>query len=174
MQITLRPYVAAGVAVVGASLIAATPIVAPNAAQHAIKRTVELAASADPDLVSMLDTEISTIGNDIFAAHQWVAGVVDPNLVGAPANVAAALSAVESIQAHQADLVAVWSQVLAGPALSLDSTADLSLLNPDTLIADLTAALSQFAPDLTALMAVIEDALKVTADLGFVIVTSVF
>lgn len=39
MQIALRPYVSAGVAVLGAGLIAVTPVLAPDTAQRTVPCT---------------------------------------------------------------------------------------------------------------------------------------
>jgi hypothetical protein len=71
MQLALRPYATAGVAVVGASLIYVTPVVAPNIEQ----RAVELAAAGDIiDLVSPIDAVVSTLTG---AGRSALASVTD-------------------------------------------------------------------------------------------------
>lgn len=58
MQLALRPYATAGVAVIGAGLIYVTPVAAPNIEQ----RAVELAAAGDIiDLISPIDGVASTL-----------------------------------------------------------------------------------------------------------------
>lgn len=52
MQLALRPYVTAGVAVVGAGLISATPVVAPDLEEQVTQRAVALASAAS-DAVDM-------------------------------------------------------------------------------------------------------------------------
>jgi hypothetical protein len=58
MQLALRPYATAGVAVLGAGLICVTPVTAPRIEQ----RTVELAAAEDMmDLVNPIDAGFSAL-----------------------------------------------------------------------------------------------------------------
>ncbi len=58
MQLALRPYAMAGVAVVGASLVYVTPVVAPNIE----RRAVELTAAGDIiDLVGPINAGFSTL-----------------------------------------------------------------------------------------------------------------
>lgn len=73
MQVVLRPYVSAGVAVLGAGLIAATPLVAPELEQRLQQRAADLVAAADPltpyiDLVENTFANLGTLGDEIFAA----------------------------------------------------------------------------------------------------------
>lgn len=75
--VALRCYVTAGVAVIGAGLIAATPVPAPHTERH----TVALAVAESIDLVS-------TLGQYIFGVQQILAAAIDPDLVGAPGQAA--------------------------------------------------------------------------------------
>lgn len=82
MQLALRPYTTVGVIVVGASLIAVTPVVALNIEQHA----VELAAVED---VIDLGGPIEAVGNTLTGAGE---SLVD-SVTNAPASGVEALSA---------------------------------------------------------------------------------
>jgi hypothetical protein len=59
MQLALRPYATAGVAVLGAGLIYVTPVTAP----HIEQRAVDLAAAETlSDLVGPIDAVVSSLG----------------------------------------------------------------------------------------------------------------
>ena len=59
MQLALRPYATAGVAVLGAGLIYVTPVTAPDVEQ----RAVDLAAAEDIiDLVNPMDAGFGSLG----------------------------------------------------------------------------------------------------------------
>jgi hypothetical protein len=71
MQLALRPYATAGVAVLGAGLIYVTPVTAP----HIQQRAVDLAAAEDIiDLVNPIDAGFSTL---IGAGGSALASVTD-------------------------------------------------------------------------------------------------
>jgi hypothetical protein len=59
MQLALRPYATAGIAVVGASLIHVTPVAAPNIEQRAVNLAATEALS---DLVGPIDAVVSSLG----------------------------------------------------------------------------------------------------------------
>lgn len=77
MQIAFRPYIVAGMAVVGASLVAATFVAAPDGANHA----VQLATAADPltdihwitqdlaDIENIALAEVENIGKTLTEPH---------------------------------------------------------------------------------------------------------
>lgn len=65
MQQALRPYVTAGVALVGASMIAITPAATPMAGIQQVGRDVALTALGDIDFTSAFDTAFQNAGDNL-------------------------------------------------------------------------------------------------------------
>lgn len=122
MQVWLRPYATVGVAVVGAAMVAVTPVAAPAPGPRVIERAVELASTADSlDVVSALQAELGGFGRAMFGFQETLAWLIYPDLIGEAAKANDTTAAADLGQA---------SVDLAGFDKSLGSTGI------DTYIAD--------------------------------------
>lgn len=110
MQVALRPYVTAGIAVIGAGLIVSTAPMAPQTQPRAIERAVELASAG-----GFLD-----LTSTVFGFQEWLAGIIDPGLVGAPAAVIDK-SAVFSLDAAGSQLASVAELTTPAGTSTLDT-----------------------------------------------------
>ncbi|MCV7382389.1 hypothetical protein [Mycolicibacter longobardus] len=107
MQLSLRPYVTAGVAVIGAGLIHVTPPAAPDIGQP----VVELAAAWDVvDLVDPVDAAVNSLGAGAGPLVDSVAGILTPDAGALSPTVEAALPSPADADIPQFFDPAYWEQ----------------------------------------------------------------
>ncbi|OMC12999.1 hypothetical protein [Mycolicibacterium fortuitum] len=98
LHLALRPYVTAGVALVGASVIAATPVIAPPAPIQPQTHTIELTAAVDPltqwaGIITRTVTEASQFAQTIAADPAPILQQITQNQLGNAQTVSNALQA---------------------------------------------------------------------------------
>lgn len=105
MHATLRPYATAGVALVGASLVAVTPLAAPSPAVPDVQTRAVALTSAWDDVINAASANLTTLMNNWYLApgvgmQQFWANQMDyaDQLANDPAGTSAAIA--EQIQAH--------------------------------------------------------------------------
>ena len=77
MHAAVRPYVTAGAALVGASVIAVTPIAAPTPDIHVANPAMRLAAKSIANVpVNLIETIANIPANEIYALNQWSAALI--------------------------------------------------------------------------------------------------
>jgi hypothetical protein len=117
MQLAVRPYVTAGVAVLGAGLIYVTPVAAPNVQQ----RAVELAAAGEViDLLSPIDTVVGNLGGAGGSLWDSVTDALVPEAEALNGGLSGAVSSLGDLNETfadglpsmaSADSVDVWQQL---------------------------------------------------------------
>ena len=148
----LRPYAAVGTAIVGAALIAVTPVVAPALFRmHVQSPEVQLASTADAfaDLANALDPTASTDG------LIGVANNLDSflELFGNPT-----VNVANTLATDFIGYLELGSSVNSIPDLLTTLTTDVTS-GFDTLDADITAAISLLDADFTAALGDVTSAL---------------
>ncbi|OBJ31229.1 outer membrane porin GjpA [Mycolicibacter heraklionensis] len=132
MRATIRPYASAGVAIVGAGLIAATPVVAPLPTVGAVRDVALTASSAWDEVFNAASQNLSQLLNNYYLApgiafQQFLANQMDyaQQLMDDPANI----TAVTEQMRHNLDAL------LTGYTLSNPSQETLEIVMSHTLAA---------------------------------------
>lgn len=132
MQQTLRPYVTAGVAIVGASLVAATPVVAPPHGMTVVPDITLTASDAWADALNLASENLTQLMNNVnlapgVAFQQFLANQYDyaQQLLDDPANITAVTEQIR----HNLD------GLFTGYALTNPTTETLETVLSHTLFA---------------------------------------
>lgn len=134
MRVALRPYAAAGIAVVGAGSVAVAPVVDPDTASRAVEDEVRVVSNTI-DLVNPISSIVGALGN---ISGSPASAVADAVVYGS--------AAVNAGASNLSDLAASAAAV-SGSAASAGAVSSYPLITPGQLVTDTAANLGVFWQD---------------------------
>ncbi|MEZ0366930.1 hypothetical protein ACAG26_24960 [Mycobacterium sp. pUA109] len=132
MQLTLRPYVTAGVALAGASMIVATPVTTPlpDVQLPPIQLTADTGLGAIGDVLGTLDQDVSQAMGGVFSGG--LAGLSLPNLDNVPL-IGELLTGTATPDAF-VNPITTWVDVLTAAGTNLSNLGATFLADPAPIL----------------------------------------